>query len=75
MPWAIFLNDVLPYASLDEPRDAWRAAFHPMLQDMVIGAKSTTEAAQLLNRDLWGLWGIVFKPDQTPEIMSPTQGA
>lgn len=24
VPWSLFLNDVLPYASLDEPRDDWR---------------------------------------------------
>ena len=35
-PWAkdvperIFFNDVLPYASLDEPRDPWRADFYKL---------------------------------------------
>ena len=31
---------------------------------------------QIINRDLWGLFGpepIYFKPDQTPEIMAPSQ--
>ena len=26
VPWVVFLNDVLPYASLSEPRDDWRCA-------------------------------------------------
>jgi hypothetical protein len=42
-------------------------------QALVQGAQSTTEAAMAINRGIWQFWGIVFKPDQTPEIMSPSQ--
>jgi len=40
-PWAraisepMFLNDVLPYASLDEPRDEWRTDFYRVARDIV----------------------------------------
>lgn len=40
---------------------------------MVANAASLSEAAQILNRDIWRIWGIHFKSDQTPEIMSPSQ--
>lgn len=73
VPWDVFLNNVLPYANLDEPRDDWRILFSQALSGLVKDAKSSTEAAQILNRDVWSLWGIVFKADQTPEIMSPSQ--
>jgi transglutaminase-like putative cysteine protease len=58
-PWAkavperMFLNDVLPYASLDEPRELWRAEFYKMAGEIVSDCKSATEAAQTLNRDLF----------------------
>jgi hypothetical protein len=58
-PWAkgvperMYLNDVLPYASLDEPRELWRAEFYQMAAEIVRDCKSGTEAAQALNRDLF----------------------
>lgn len=75
VPEEIFLNNVLPYANLDEERDftTWRPMFHALFSPLVAPAKSITEAAQILNRHIWSFWGIYFKPQQTPEIMSPTQ--
>jgi hypothetical protein len=40
---------------------------------MVKDASSITEAAQILNLQLWGLWNITFRAGQTPEIMSMSQ--
>ncbi len=73
VPWSLFLSDVLPYANLDEPRDAWRAVFTRTLTPLVANATSLTDAALRLNRDMWALWGIVFKANQTPMILSPSQ--
>lgn len=58
-PWAarvpeeIFLNDVLPYAVFDEPRDPWRAELHQIGREIVQDAPTASEAAQALNRDLF----------------------
>jgi len=58
-PWAaavperIYFNDVLPYASLDEPRDPWRADFYQRASTIVKDCHTTTEAAQALNRELF----------------------
>jgi hypothetical protein len=58
-PWAaavpeeIFLNDVLPYAVFDEPRDPWRAELLGIARELVKGARTASEAAQALNRQLF----------------------
>jgi hypothetical protein len=57
-PWAaavpveLWLDNVLPYRSVDEPLDAqdWRPLFFSKFLPMVAGASSLTEAAQILNR-------------------------
>ncbi|GAX83920.1 hypothetical protein CEUSTIGMA_g11344.t1 [Chlamydomonas eustigma] len=59
--------------SLDEPRDKWRSLMMPLFSPLVENASSITEAAQILNRDIWKIWGIHFVPGQTPAIMSPSQ--
>lgn len=53
VPEAIFLNDVLPYASLDETRESWRPAMYGRARAIVAGAGSAEEAAQALNRELF----------------------
>ena len=76
-PWArevpedVFLNDVLPYAVFDEPRDPWRADFHARARELVKDAHSATEAAQILNRDLFKLVNVHYntgrkRPNQSP---------
>lgn len=58
-PWAktvpaeLFHNDVLPYAVFDEARDPWRAQLLEIAAPIVKDARSASEAAQLLNRDLF----------------------
>jgi len=71
VPWDMFLNDVLPYASLNEPRENWRPLFVKKFSPLIKNATSLTEAIQALNKNIWKLWGIVFHSDQTPLIMSP----
>lgn len=73
VPWEIFLNDVLPYAILNEPRDSLRKSFHKIFTPWLLNTSTITEAALLLNKDLWKVWGIHFKANQTPEILSPSQ--
>ncbi len=75
MPWPIFLNYVLPYANLDEPREDWRSLFAPLLAPLVNSTATTLEAASEINTQLWTLngWNITFKSNQTPLIMSPSQ--
>ncbi|MBK1825733.1 transglutaminase domain-containing protein [Haloferula rosea] len=55
LPEAVFLNDVLPYAVFDEPRDPWRADFLEKATPIVQGATSASEAAQRLNKEFFKL--------------------
>jgi hypothetical protein len=73
VPWDTFLDFVLPYSNLDEPRENWRSVFYPLFKPMVAGTSSLAEAALLLNKEIWSIWGIHFKSDQAPEILSPSQ--
>jgi hypothetical protein len=77
-PWAaavpneIFLNDVLPYANLNERRDDWRGDFFGRFFPLVKNCKSAAEAAQVLNREVFKAVSVCYsatkrpKPDQSP---------
>ena len=49
----LFFNNVLPYANVNEQRDDWRADFYERCLPMIAGAKTPTEAAILLNKNLF----------------------
>jgi len=49
IPWDIFLNYVLPYASLTEPRDSWRPLFMESFLRLVAETTTMAEAALILN--------------------------
>ena len=78
MPWGnaipedLFLNDVLPYASINERRDPWRKDFFDRCAPLVKDCKTPGEAAQILNRDLYKMLDVQYhaskrpKPDQSP---------
>ena len=66
VPWAknipeeIFLNDVLAYASVNEPRDNWRQRLHDICLPLVKDAKTAAEAAQLINQKLFSLLNVKY---------------
>ena len=71
VPTAIFLNDVLPYASVNERRDNWREDFHKRFRPLVKDARSPGEAAAILNQKVFTLVGVRYstkrrRPDQSP---------
>ena len=71
VPEAIFLNEVLPYASINERRDNWRADFRKRFAAHVSKATSTSEAAVILNRTMFTEVGVKYstqrkKADQSP---------
>lgn len=76
-PWAravpeeVFFNDVLPYASLDETREAWRQDFREMAGKLVADCHTGTEAAQALNKGFFDLVDVHYntgrkRPNQSP---------
>ncbi len=51
LPDSIFLNDVLPYVSLNEKREAWRPDFYQRFGKYVEGCKDIREAISLFVTD------------------------
>ncbi|MCF7955000.1 MAG: polyhydroxyalkanoate depolymerase, partial [Phycisphaerae bacterium] len=71
VPKNIFLNDVLPYASINERRDDWRGDFYRRFMPLIAQAKSPGEAAVILNREIFKKLDVRFsrkriKADQSP---------
>ncbi len=71
VPEEIFLNDVLPYASINERRDDWRRSFRDMCLPLIKDCRSSGEAAQRINEKLFGLIKVKYstgrkKADQSP---------
>jgi predicted esterase len=71
VPEAIFLNEILPYASINERRDRWRKDFHERYGDVIGHAKSPGEAAAILNNHIFADLGVIYstqrpKADQSP---------
>jgi len=73
IPDAVFLNDVLPYASLDETREDWRSFFYPKCKELVKEAKTTTEAAQALNKGIFNLIKVHYNTGRKAPNQSPSE--
>ncbi len=71
IPKDIFLNNVLPYANINERRDNWRSDFKKRFQPLIEGAKNASHATALLNQKLYPLVNVRYstarrKADQSP---------
>ena len=78
-PWAadvsedLFFNDILPYAVLDETRERWRPRLHELASAMVVEAKTATEAAQALNRELFKSVNVTYSTGRRKANQSPLE--
>lgn len=79
IPEEIFLNDVLPYANLNETRDSWRKDLRDRFASEVKDCKTPGEAALKLNAKIFDVLNVHYhatkrpKPDQSPsESMKAT---
>ena len=71
LPDSIFLNEVLPYASLNEERDEWRTDFYRRFAPYVANCKTLREAIDSINRNIRDEVKVDYntareKPDQNP---------
>jgi len=67
----LFLNEVLPYASVNEHRDKWRKEFYERCQPLVKDADAPGKAAVILNQKIFELFKVHYstkrkKADQGP---------
>lgn len=78
-PWAesvddhLFLNDVLPYAHLDEVRERWRPRLHGLALDLAGDAQTAEEAAQAINEGLWRTVGVAYSTQRERANQGPLQ--
>ncbi|MFK7768658.1 MAG: transglutaminase domain-containing protein [Mariniblastus sp.] len=73
IPDEIFFNDVLPYASIDEPRDPWRLEFFQMCQPIVKDCKTASEAAQKLNETVFKQLSVKYSTKRKRANQSPKE--
>jgi hypothetical protein len=67
----MFLNYVLPYACMNEKRDAWRKTFFDELKDVAADCKTKGEVAVKLNKAVFERFNVKYskarpKADQSP---------
>ncbi len=76
MPWGkdipeeIFLNDVLPYAVLDETRDNWRADFYTRFKKIAGDATTASQALERINAAIAQEVGVEYNTKRR----APNQG-
>jgi hypothetical protein len=73
IPEELFLNDVLPYANVDEKRDAWRKEFYELCLPMVKDCKTPTEAVELLNKELFKKLKLGYSTQRKAPNQSPKE--
>jgi len=72
IPKDIFLNDVLPYAIVNEHRDNWRKDFHQRFIEIAKKSQTIDQAVVTLNKYVFDTLRVAYsatrrpKPDQSP---------
>jgi poly(3-hydroxybutyrate) depolymerase len=72
IPEELFFNDVLPYANVDEKRDAWRKEFYDLCMPIAKSCRTPAEAAQRLNSEIFKKVKLQYStkrqaPNQSPK--------
>jgi predicted esterase/transglutaminase-like putative cysteine protease len=73
IPEAIFLNDVLPYANVDEARDPWRKQLGELCLPLVKDCKSASEAACVLNAAVFRKLKVRYSTGRKQPHQSPKE--
>lgn len=73
LPEEIFLNDVLPYANVDEARDPWRKELYELCVPLVKECKTPGEAAQRLNAALFPKLKVRYSTQRKQPHQSPKE--
>jgi transglutaminase-like putative cysteine protease/predicted esterase len=73
VPEELFLNDVLPYANIDENRDPWRKEFYELCLPLVKDCKTPTEAVQVLNKELFKKLKLGYSTQRKAPNQSPKE--
>lgn len=73
LPDSIFLNEVLPYYSLDENRDNWREDFYNRFSPYVKDCKNIYQAIDSVNFNIMKELGVEYNTKRSAVNISPFQ--
>jgi transglutaminase-like putative cysteine protease len=73
VPTELFLNDVLPYACMNERRDPWRARLREVGGPIVAGCTNPGQAALLLNATIFPLLKVRYSTARLRTNQSPDE--
>jgi predicted peptidase/transglutaminase-like putative cysteine protease len=73
IPEEIFLNDVLPYANVDESRHPWRKELYDLCLPLVKDCKTPAEAAQQLNETIYKKLKVRYSTQRLKAHQSPKE--
>ena len=71
LPDAVFFNEVLPYASLNERRDNWRGDFFERFSKYVEDAGNIRQAIDSVNQNINEEVGVEYNTDREKSDQSP----
>ncbi len=69
----LFLNDILPYASINEHREKWRADLHARCLPIVVGIDSPGKAAVMLNQKIFDAFKVHYSTKRAKADQSPSE--
>lgn len=69
----LFLDHVLPYANVDEPRDPWRKDFRKRFWKLVQDCETPGEAAKTLNAKVFPALGVKYSTKRKRANQSPAE--
>jgi hypothetical protein len=78
-PWAkdipreVIHDALLPYASVSEARDRWRAKFYEQFTPLIKDAKTPSEAASILNQQVFPLLKVQYSTKRRRADQSPLE--
>ncbi|MDB6021473.1 MAG: polyhydroxyalkanoate depolymerase [Pedosphaera sp.] len=73
VPRDVYLNNILPYASVNETREAWRQAMRDKCLPLAADCKTPGEAAQRLNEKLFKLVNVKYSTGRKKADQSPSE--
>ncbi|WP_148468642.1 transglutaminase family protein [Alistipes sp.] len=73
LPDSVFLNEVLPYAVVDEVRDSWRPDFYGRFRERVAGCTDLQSAAEAVNACVREVTGVDYNTAREKTNQSPSE--
>ena len=73
IPHDIFLNNVLPYATINEKRERWRKEFHNRFRPLIKDVSSPGQAAAKLNQNIFKMTNVKYSTKRAKADQSPSE--